>query len=130
MNEAAARHRNRTRNEPNNIVWEFITLLAGKRLRDTACREAFARITRDLPCAARLRATMASEMLHKFKIGQTVNYHPKDRILSTARGTYTVTGLMPALEGQQREYRIRHFSGRSRMNFGGALRAHPGSLDL
>jgi hypothetical protein len=29
MNEAAARHRNRTRNEPNNIVWEFITLLAG-----------------------------------------------------------------------------------------------------
>ena len=64
---------------------------------------------------------MASEMPHKFKIGQTVNYHPKDRILSTARGTYTVTGLMPALEGQQREYRIRHFSGRSRMNFGGAL---------
>ena len=53
---------------------------------------------------------MASEMLHKFKIGQTVNYHPKDRILSTARGTYTVTGLMPALEGQQREYLIRHFS--------------------
>ena len=49
-------------------------------------------------------------MLHKFKIGQTVNYHPKDRMLSTARGTYTVTGLMPALEGQQREYRIRHFS--------------------
>jgi hypothetical protein len=92
MNEAAARHRNRTRNEPNNIVWEFITLLAGKRLRDTACREAFARITRDLPCAARLRATMASEMLHKFKIGQTVNYHPKDRILSTARGTY-IQGL-------------------------------------
>jgi hypothetical protein len=32
-------------------------------------------------------------MLHKFKIGQTV-YHPKDRMLSTARGTYTVTGLM------------------------------------
>jgi len=39
---------------------------------------------------------MASEMLHKFKIGQTVYYHPKDRMLSTARGTYTVTGLMPA----------------------------------
>ena len=37
-------------------------------------------------------------MPHKFKIGQTVNYHPKDRMLSTARGTYTVTGLMPALE--------------------------------
>ena len=49
-------------------------------------------------------------MPHKFKIGQTVYYHPKDRMLSTARGTYTVTGLMPALEGQQREYRIRHFS--------------------
>ncbi len=40
---------------------------------------------------------MASEMLHKFKIGQTVNYHPKNRMLSTARGTYTVTGLMPAI---------------------------------
>ena len=25
-------------------------------------------------------------------------------------GAYTVTGLMPALEGQQREYRMRHFS--------------------
>ena len=35
-------------------------------------------------------------MPHKFKIGQTVYYHPKDRMLSTARGTYTVTGLMPA----------------------------------
>src|SRR3954468_5215275 len=55
---------------------------------------------------------MASEMAHKFKIGQTVYYHPKDRMLSTARGTYTVTGLMPALEGQQREYRIRHEAGR------------------
>ena len=54
----------------------------------------------------RLRATRPSEMPHKFKIGQTVYYHLKDRILSTARGTYTVTGLMPALEGQQREYRI------------------------
>ena len=32
-------------------------------------------------------------MPHKFKIGQTVYYHPKDRMLSTARGTYTVTGL-------------------------------------
>ena len=35
-------------------------------------------------------------MPHKFKIGQTVYYHPKERMLSTARGTYTVTGLMPA----------------------------------
>ena len=40
-------------------------------------------------------------MLHKFKIGQTVNYHPKDRMLSTARGTYTVTGLMPAVAPAQ-----------------------------
>ncbi len=31
-------------------------------------------------------------------------------MLSTARGTYTVTGLMPALQGQQPEYRIKHFS--------------------
>ena len=31
-------------------------------------------------------------------------------MLSTARGTYTITGLMPAMEGQQPEYRIKHFS--------------------
>ena len=69
---------------------------------------------------------MASEMLHKFKIGQTANYHPKDRILSTARGTYTVTGLMPALEGQQREYLIRHFSEEfERVAFENELSAEP-----
>ena len=49
-------------------------------------------------------------MLHKFKIGDIVNYRPKDRMLSTARGTYTVAGLMPAMEGKQPEYRIKHFS--------------------
>jgi hypothetical protein len=49
-------------------------------------------------------------MPHKFKIGTTVNYYSKDRMLSTARGTYTITGLMPALEGRQFEYRIKHFS--------------------
>jgi hypothetical protein len=49
-------------------------------------------------------------MPHKFKIGTTVNYHPKDRMLSTARGTYTITRLMPATEGQEPEYRIKHFS--------------------
>ena len=49
-------------------------------------------------------------MPHKFKIGAVVNYRPEDRMLSTARGTYMVTGLMPALEGQQPEYRIKHFS--------------------
>jgi hypothetical protein len=31
-------------------------------------------------------------------------------MVSTARGTYTVAGLMPAMEGQQPEYRIKHFS--------------------
>ena len=31
-------------------------------------------------------------------------------MLGTARGTYTITGLMRGLEGQQPEYRIRHFS--------------------
>ena len=25
-------------------------------------------------------------------------------------GTYTITGFMPAMEGQQPEYRIKHFS--------------------
>jgi predicted metallopeptidase len=49
-------------------------------------------------------------MPHKFKIGTIVNYYPKDRMLSTARGTYTITKLMPAIAGQQPEYRIKHFS--------------------
>jgi hypothetical protein len=47
-------------------------------------------------------------MPHKFKIGDFVEYHPSDRMLSTARGTYTVTGLMP--RRKQPEYRIKHFS--------------------
>ena len=49
-------------------------------------------------------------MPHKFKIGTVVNYRPKDRMLSTARGTYTITGLMPAIEDKPPEYRIKHFS--------------------
>jgi hypothetical protein len=49
-------------------------------------------------------------MPHKFKIGTVVNYYPKDRMLNTARGTYTITRLMPAVEGQRPEYRIKHFS--------------------
>jgi hypothetical protein len=48
-------------------------------------------------------------MPHKFKVGTTVTYYPKDRI-STPRGTYKITRLMPAVEGQQPEYRIKHFS--------------------
>lgn len=48
-------------------------------------------------------------MLHKFNIGAVVYYRPKDRMLNTARGTYTITGLMPGLEGQQPQYRIKHF---------------------
>ena len=42
-------------------------------------------------------------MPHKFKIGDVVNYRPKDRVLSTVRGTYIVTGLKPALDGQPSE---------------------------
>ena len=49
-------------------------------------------------------------MPHKFKIGDIVYYRPKDRMLNTARGTYTVTGRMPAAGDQQPEYRIKHFS--------------------
>jgi hypothetical protein len=56
-------------------------------------------------------AAMASEMIsHKFKVGDIVHYRPTDRMLNSARGTYTVTKLIPALEGQQPEYRIKHFS--------------------
>ena len=49
-------------------------------------------------------------MPHKFKIGDIVYYRPMDRMLNTARGTYTVTGLMPAIEDKPPEYRIKHFS--------------------
>ena len=49
-------------------------------------------------------------MPHKFKIGAIVYYRPKDRMLNTARGTYTVAGLMPAIEDKPPEYRIKHFS--------------------
>ena len=49
-------------------------------------------------------------MPHKYNIGAVVNYRPKDRMLSTARGTYTITGLLPGFESQQPEYRIKHFS--------------------
>ena len=49
-------------------------------------------------------------MTHKFNIGAVIYYYPKDRMLNTARGTYTITGLMPGLEGQQPQYRIKHFS--------------------
>jgi hypothetical protein len=49
-------------------------------------------------------------MPHKFKIGDIVNYRPRDRALTKAGGTYTVTGLMPTMDGQQPEYRIKHAS--------------------
>jgi hypothetical protein len=69
---------------------------------------------------------MASEMPHKFKIGQTVNYRPNNRMLNAARGTYKVTGLMPALDGQQPEYRIRHSSEEfERVAFENQLSAEP-----
>jgi predicted metallopeptidase len=52
----------------------------------------------------------AHSMPHKFKIGTIVDYYPKDRMRNTARGTYTVSGLMPETQGHQPEYRIKHFS--------------------
>ena len=48
-------------------------------------------------------------MPHKFQIGDVVNYYPKDRRANAPRGTCTITGHMPVMEGQP-EYRIRHFS--------------------
>jgi hypothetical protein len=47
-------------------------------------------------------------MTHKFKTVAVVYYRPKDRMLNTARGTYTITWLIPGLE--QPQYRIKHFS--------------------
>jgi hypothetical protein len=49
-------------------------------------------------------------MPHKFKIGTIVSYRPEDRLVSAPRGTYTVAGLMPTVDDQQPEYRIKHFS--------------------
>jgi hypothetical protein len=48
-------------------------------------------------------------MPHKFKIGDIVDYYPSARMLSTARGTYTITGLLPEKDGHL-EYRIKHLS--------------------
>lgn len=50
---------------------------------------------------------MANEMPHKFNIGAVVIYRPKDRMLSAARGTYTPTGLMPAIEDKAPALRSR-----------------------
>ena len=49
-------------------------------------------------------------MPHKFKIYDIISYRPRNRLASAPRGTYVGTGLKPALDGQQPEYRIRHFS--------------------
>jgi hypothetical protein len=51
---------------------------------------------------------MARDMPHKFKIGEIVSYRPVGRLVSAPRGTYIVTGLKPALDGQPSEYLIRH----------------------
>ena len=45
-------------------------------------------------------------MPHKFKIGSVVNYRPRDRKVSTPRGTYIVTGFKPALDGQLTAYTV------------------------
>ena len=47
--------------------------------------------------------------MRKFKVGDTVVFYPLDRMRNTARGTYTVTGLLPG-EHDQPEYKIKHFS--------------------
>jgi hypothetical protein len=73
---------------------------------------------------------MASEVPHKFKIGQIVFYRPKQRMLSASRGTYTVTGLVAVSDGQQPEYRIRHFTEEvERVAFENELSAESGSVD-
>jgi hypothetical protein len=48
-------------------------------------------------------------MTHRFTLGEIVQYSPAGRMLSAARGTYAVTGILPENEGQP-EYRIKHFS--------------------
>ena len=50
------------------------------------------------------------KMPHTFNVGDIVVYRPTDRMRSAARGTYAVTGLMPELDSQQPEYRIKHFN--------------------
>jgi hypothetical protein len=46
-------------------------------------------------------------MTHRFKRGDAVYYSPAGRAQSAARGTYTVTALLPENDGQP-EYRIKH----------------------
>jgi hypothetical protein len=48
-------------------------------------------------------------MAHKFKIGDAVNYRPGRRAPSAASGVYSVTGLLPVMDGHP-EYRIKHFN--------------------
>jgi hypothetical protein len=48
-------------------------------------------------------------MLHRFKLGQMVDYRPADRVQSAVRGMYEITGLLPGPSGQP-EYRIKHAS--------------------
>ncbi len=45
-------------------------------------------------------------MPHKFKVGQTVEFHPAARDHYAARGMYVVTRQLPAREGEF-EYRIK-----------------------
>jgi hypothetical protein len=43
-------------------------------------------------------------MLHKFKVGDMVNYRPVDRNLRHLRGVYTIMRTLPGTAGQP-EYR-------------------------
>jgi len=50
-------------------------------------------------------ATMPS---HRFRIGQSVSYHPASRSQDAPRGAYEITGRLPKSDDGQFEYRIKH----------------------
>jgi hypothetical protein len=47
---------------------------------------------------------------HRFRIGQSVNYHPGSRGHDAPRGAYQITGRLPQGDDGKFEYRIKHSS--------------------
>ena len=52
--------------------------------------------------------TRTRHAMHKFHIGQLVNYRPAYRFADAPRGVYAVIARLPQGDDGQFEYRIRH----------------------
>jgi len=44
---------------------------------------------------------------HKFKIGQMVFYHPRDRLIDASRSPYQITARLPSPDDGEPLYRIK-----------------------